>query len=255
MILVIDVGNTNIVLGVYAGKKLLHHWRLSTVQERSADEYAVLLKELLAFHDLTLAEIGGTIISSVSPPVTPHLERMIRRYCHMHPLVVGPGIKTGMAVNYDNPREIGADRIVNAVAGFAKYGGPLIIVDFGTATTFCALSAKGEYLGGAIAPGVGISTEALFQHASKLPRVELCRTEQVICKNTVSGMQAGIYHGFCGQVDRLATLMQAELGGEAKIIATGGLARLIAAHAEKIETIDEFLTLDGLLLLYERNHR
>jgi type III pantothenate kinase len=255
MILVIDVGNSNIVLGLYEGQTLRHHWRLSSSRTRTCDEYAVILKDLMSFDDLSLTEVTGAIMSSVAPPITPHLERLVRRYCRVEPLIVGPGIKTGLSINYDNPREIGADRIVNAVAGYAKYGGPLIIVDFGTATTFCAINEKGEYLGGAIAPGIGIATEALFTYASKLPRVEIVQTAQVIGKTTVSGMQAGIYHGFCGQVDRIATLMRAELGGQAKVIATGGLAKLIAAHAETVETVDEFLTLEGLLYLYEKNSK
>ncbi|MDR0434832.1 MAG: type III pantothenate kinase [Gracilibacteraceae bacterium] len=253
MVLVIDIGNTNIVLGVYAGGELREHWRVSTDKDRTTDEYAVLFRDLMAFHSLRFTDISGAIISSVVPPLTPRLERLTRRYCHVRPLIVGPGMKTGLTIRYDNPREIGADRIVNAVAAQAKYGGPAIIVDFGTATTFCALGSRGEYLGGAIAPGLIIATEALFQRASKLPRIEVTQPEHVIGKNTVTGMQAGIYYGYCGQVDRLVTLMREELGGEARVIATGGLARLIAAHAETIEIIDDFLTLDGLFLLHEKN--
>ncbi|MDR1961904.1 MAG: type III pantothenate kinase [Gracilibacteraceae bacterium] len=253
MILVIDAGNTNIVIGIYAAGELREHWRVSTEKERTTDEYAVLLKELMAFHSLRFTDISGAIISSVVPPLTPRLERMTRRYCHVQPLIVGPGMKTGLVIQYDNPREIGADRIVNAVAAHAKYGGPAVIVDFGTATTFCALGPRGEYLGGAIAPGMSVATEALFQRASKLPRVEIVRPDNVIGKNTVSGMQAGIYHGFCGQVDRIVTLMREELGGPARVVATGGLARLISAGAHTIEIVDDFLTLDGLFLLYEKN--
>jgi type III pantothenate kinase len=253
VILVVDVGNTNIVLGVYTSGELREHWRVSTDKDRTTDEYAVLFRSLMASHGLRFTDISGAIISSVVPPLTPRLERLTGRYCHVRPLIVGPGMKTGLTIHYDNPREIGADRIVNAVAAQAKYGGPAVIVDFGTATTFCALGPRGEYLGGAIAPGLNIATEALFQRASKLPRVDIVQPERVIGKNTVSGMQSGIYYGFCGQVDRLVTLMREELGGTARVVATGGLARLIAAHADTIEVVDDFLTLDGLYLLYEKN--
>jgi type III pantothenate kinase len=253
MVLVIDIGNTNIVLGIYSADGLREHWRLSTDKERTTDEYAVLFKELMAFHSLRFTDVGGAIISSVVPPLTPRLERLTKRYCHVQPLIVGPGMKTGLTIRYDNPREIGADRIVNAVAAQAKYGGPAVVVDFGTATTFCALGPQGEYLGGAIAPGLGVATEALFQRASKLPRVEIVRPEHVIGKNTVTGMQSGIYYGYCGQVDRLVTLIREELGGAARVIATGGLARLIAASSATIEIIDDFLTLDGLFILHEKN--
>jgi type III pantothenate kinase len=252
-VLVIDIGNTNIVLGIYIGGELHEHWRVSTNKDRTTDEYAVLFSALMASRGLRFTDIHGAIISSVVPPLTPRLERLARRYCRFRPLIVGPGMKTGLIIHYDNPREIGADRIVNAVAAHAKYGGPAIIVDFGTATTFCALGRRGEYLGGAIAPGLNIATEALFQRASKLPRVDIVKPERVIGKDTVSGMQSGIYYGFCGQVDRLVTLMREELGGAARVIATGGLARLLAAHASTIEIVEDFLTLDGLYLLYEKN--
>lgn len=254
MILVFDVGNTNIVLGVYENRTLTQHWRVSTDKLRTTDEYAVDIKNLFDFSGLKFLDIEAVVISSVVPPVMPTLESLTRKYFGVEPLVIGPGVKTGMPIIYDNPREVGADRIVNAVAGFQKYGGPLVIVDFGTATTFCAISQRGEYLGGAIAPGIGISTEALFQKASKLPRIELVKPKRVIAKNTVSGMQSGIYFGFVGQVDGIVRRMKKELGEGTKVIATGGLARFITEESEEIQVIDPFLTLEGLLLIYDRNN-
>ena len=255
MLLVFDVGNTNMVFGVYSERNLIHHWRLSTEKFRTIDEYAIIMKSLFELSGLTFQDIHAAVVSSVVPPVMPYLENLLRKYFQVEPLVVGPGVKTGMPIIYDNPKEVGADRIVNAVAAYAKYGGPLIIVDFGTATTFCLVSQRGEYLGGSIAPGIGISTEALFQRASKLPRIEIVKPAAVAAKNTVAAMQSGIYFGFVGQVDGIVKRMKAETGFEAKVIATGGLAQLIAKESETIELVDAYLTLEGLLLIYEMNKK
>ncbi len=253
VILVLDIGNTNIVAGIYRGKKLLIHWRISTDRDRTADEYGILFKNLFAYEGYKLRDIKAVVIASVVPPLMLTFEEMAEKYLGVTPLVVGPGVKTGMDIKYDSPREVGADRIVNAVAAYEKYGGPLIVVDFGTATTFDALSAEGHYLGGAIAPGIGISTEALFQKAAKLPRIELVKPTRVIGKNTVASMQAGIVFGFVGQVDEIVRRMTRELGGEVYVVATGGLAKLIAAESATIHTVDPLLTIEGLRVIYERN--
>ncbi|MDH7478549.1 MAG: type III pantothenate kinase [Syntrophomonadaceae bacterium] len=253
MILVFDVGNTNTVMGVYEGSRLLTHWRISTDRQKTADEYAVLFKSLFDFNALDIRDISAVVISSVVPPLNLVLEETSRRYFGVEPLVVGPGVKTGIALKYENPREVGADRVVNAVAAYERYGGPLIVVDFGTATTFCAISRQGEYLGGAIAPGIGISTEALFQRAAKLPRIELVRPRSVIGRNTVTSMQSGVIYGFIGQVDGIVQRMKEELGEEAKVVATGGLAELIASDSHTIDVVDPLLTLEGLRLIYEKN--
>lgn len=254
MILVMDVGNTNIVLGVYEGKKLLVSWRMATDKDRTSDEFGMFIVSLFNNERLDIMDVEATIIASVVPQIMYSLEHAIRKYFKKEPIVVGPGIKTGINIKYENPREVGADRIVNAVAGFELYGGPLIVVDFGTATKFEAISSKGEYLGGAICPGVRISADALFQRASKLPRIELSKPENVIGRNTVSNLQSGIVFGHIGQVEYIVNLMKKEMNEEkVKVIATGGMARLIAGGAEAIDEINGQLTLDGLRIIYERN--
>jgi len=254
MLLVFDVGNTNMVLGIYKEKELIKYWRISTDKDKTSDEYGMLISSLFKHENIDLNLIKDIIISSVVPSVMHALENFCIKYCNKKPLIVGPGIKTGLNIKYDNPKQVGADRIVNAVAGMDKYGYPLIIVDFGTATTFCAISEKGEYLGGTIAPGIKISSEALFQRASKLPRVELVKPGTAICKNTVSAMQAGIIYGYVGLVEKIIDMTKKELNQkDVKVIATGGLSTLIASETDSINSVDRFLTLDGLRMIYEKN--
>lgn len=254
MIVVMDVGNTNIVLGIYSGGKLLMHWRMGTDREKTSDEFGMFFVNLFRHEGFDPKAVEAVIIASVVPPIMYSIEHAVRKYFKVEPIVVGPGIKTGINIKYENPREVGADRIVNAVAAYEIYGGPLIIVDFGTATTFCAVSSKGEYLGGVICPGIKISAEALFQRAAKLPRIELMKPETVIGRNTVVSMQSGIVFGYVGQVDFIVRRMKKEMKEEnIRVVATGGLARMISSESETIDEINGLLTLEGLRIIYERN--
>jgi type III pantothenate kinase len=266
MLLTLDVGNTNTVLGLYrlASDELVTHWRISTLRTQTADEYGVLFLNLFAMRKVEATEVSSIIISSVVPPLESTLRQMCERYFNLKPMFVEPGIKTGMPILVDNPAELGADRLVNGVAAFARYGGPCIVVDFGTATTFDVISAKGEYLGGVISPGLAISAEALFSRAARLSRVDVKKPAKVIGTNTVAHMQSGLYYGYIGLVDGILERMLNEMRAnetrsqespapEVKIVATGGLARLVADDSRFISTIDDMLTLDGLRLIYERN--
>jgi type III pantothenate kinase len=253
MLLVIDIGNTNIVFGVYDDSSLVNHWRLSTVIQKTVDEYAILLNSLLHIEKIKLSEIDSVIISCVVPPLLIPFEIVCKKYVGIKPLIIGPGIKTGMPILYENPQEVGADRIVNAVAGYEKHKKALIIVDFGTATTFDYITPKGEYVGGAISPGIMISLEALVERASKLPRVELIRPKSIIGKNTVHAMQSGITYGYVSLVDGIVNKIREDVKTDPYVIATGGLAGLIYKDSDTIDEVDEFLTLKGLKMLYDKN--
>ncbi len=253
MLLAIDIGNTNIVLGTYREEDLVACWRLATDVHKMADEYSVLLNSLFSNGGLSKSEIKGSAISCVVPPLLPVFQEVCRENLKIEPLVVGPGVKTGVRILMDNPREVGADRIVNAIAARRLYGTPAIVIDFGTATTFDVVSREGDYLGGAIAPGVGISAEALYREAAQLPRIELAFPKKVIAKNTVDAMQSGMLFGYVALVEGMVERVEEELGEEAKVIATGGLAGVIARETSAIQVVNSNLTLEGLRLIYEMN--
>ena len=263
MLLVLDVGNTNTVLGVFETRpegsdsskpgRLIANWRVTTNKSQTVDEYGVLFRNLFAMNKIEVGATTGIVISSVVPPLDSTLREVCERYFQIKPLFIEPGVKTGMPVHYDNPAEVGADRIVNSVAAFEKFGGPCIVVDFGTATTFDVVSPKGEYLGGIITPGIGISADALFERTARLPRVDIRKPPRVIATNTVNSLQSGLYYGYIGLIDGILERLIDELGKEVKVVATGGLASLLGSGSKYIREVDDLLTLEGLRIIYERN--
>ncbi len=253
MLLCIDIGNTNITFGLYEGATLGPRWRIRTIHDKMPDEYGILMLQLFRHRGYAPEDVTGVSIASVVPPLTPVFEAVCRDYLGYEPLIVDAGVRTGVRIRYDNPREVGADRVVDAAAVRALYGIPACVVDFGTATTFDAISAEGDYLGGAIAPGIGIAAEALFARTAKLPRVEIVRPPSVIGRNTVQSIQSGLFFGYVGLVEGMVARFRAELGPDMRVVATGGLAELIARETPVIEIVDPWLTLHGLRIIYELN--
>jgi type III pantothenate kinase len=253
MLLAIDIGNTNIALGIFSNQKLLKHWKIKSDREKTCDEYKIILMELFAMGRIKAPEIKDIIVSSVVPPLTPVFQSLCRDFFEMRPMVVGPGLKTGLPILYEHPAEVGADRVVASLAAFEKFGGPVIVVDFGTATTFDAVSEKGEYLGGAIAPGIQSAAESLYLKTAKLPRIEIVKPKQAVGRTTVASMQSGLYYGYAGLVSKIIDVIKKEIGENAKVITTGGFAALIMPELEDIAGCEPFLVLEGLRIIYEKN--